>query len=352
MTERTGMTERDGTEQRIRIGLVGAGGIARARHVPGFRELPGVEIVGVVSRTPESTARAAAELGIPRTYAGWQELVADSAVDAVVVATWPYLHAPIAIAALAAGKHVLVEGRMAMDAAEAGAMLAAAEARPDLVAMVVPAPFGFADATIRRLITTGAIGELRTVRVSWAGGIAPTGRDQWRRERRHSGNNVMTLGIVYESVARWLGHATDVVAILRNVAPLQAGPDGTLIPADVPDVAAVVASFPGGVVATFSLAGYGRPDPVNGATLVGIGGVLRVDMAGSRLELAPAGAAGFEEVVIPDDERWTWRVEADFVGAIRDARPVRLNDFATGLRYMRFTDAVHEADATGRRVAL
>ena len=346
------MTERSSPMKRVRVGLVGAGGIARTRHVPGFRELPDVEIVGVVSRTPESTMQAATELAIPRTYAGWEELVADPDVDAVVVATWPYLHAPIAIAALQAGKHVLVEARMAMNAAEAGAMLVAAEARPDLVAMVVPAPFGFADATIRRLLAAGAIGELRTVRVSWSGGIAPTGRDQWRRERRHSGNNVMALGIVYESVARWIGHATDVAATLHNFAPLQAGLDGAAIPADVPDVAAVVAKFPGGVVATFSLGGYGRPDPVNGATLVGTGGVLRVDMAGSRVEIAPAGAAGFDEVLIPDGERWTWRVEADFVASIRDAEPVRLNDFTTGLRYMQFTDAVHEADATGRRVAL
>jgi len=336
--------------ERIAIGLVGAGAIARARHVPGFRALPGVEIVGVVNRTPDSTARAGAELAIPRAYAGWEALVGDPDVNAVVVATWPYLHAPIAIAALGAGKHVLVEARMAMDGAEARAMLAAAAARPDRVAMVVPAPFGFADATIRRLLAAGALGELRAVRVSWSGGIAPTGRDQWRRERRHSGNNVMALGILYESVARWLGHATEVSASLRTFAATQAGPDGRPIAADVPDVAAVIAGFPGGVVATFAVAGYGRPDPVNGATLVGTAGVLRVDMAGARLELASAGATAFEEVPIPDEERWTWRVEADFIGAIRDGEPVRLTDFATGVRYMEFTDAVHEADRTGRRV--
>jgi predicted dehydrogenase len=337
---------------RIGVGLVGAGGIARARHVPGFRALPGVELVCVVNRTPESTARAAAELGIPRTHPDWASLVADPEVDAVVVATWPYLHAPVALAALVAGKHVLVEGRMAMDAGEARAMLAAAEARPDRVAMVVPAPFGFADATIRRLLAAGAIGELRSARVSWSGGIASTGRDQWRRERRHSGNNVMTLGILYESVARWLGHATQVSATLRTFASTQAGPDGTPIPADVPDVAIVVAAFPGGVPVTFEVAGYGRPDPVNGATLVGTGGTLRVDFAGSRLEMAPSGAPGFEEVAIPDDERWTWRVEAEFIGAIRGTEAVRLTDFTTGVRYMAFTDAVHLADRTGSRVDL
>jgi predicted dehydrogenase len=338
--------------ERIGIGLVGAGGIARTRHVPGFRALPGVELVGVVNRTPASTAHAAAELGIARTFADWEALVADPAVDAVVVATWPYLHAPVTLAALAAGKHVLVEGRMAMDAAEARAMLAAAEARPDRVAMVVPAPFGFADATIRRLLSAGALGELRAGRISWSGGIAPTGRDQWRRERRHSGNNIMSLGIVYEMAARWLGHATEVSATLRTFATTQAGPDGSPLPADVPDVAAVVAEFPGGVPVVFEIAGYGRPDPVNGATLVGSTGVLRVDMIGSRLEMATAGAVGYEEVAIPQDERWTWSVEADFVASIRDGAPVRLNDFATGLRYMAFTDAVHEAHRTGRRIAI
>jgi predicted dehydrogenase len=338
--------------ERIRVGLVGAGGIARARHVPGFRALPGVELVGVVNRTPESSARAAAELGIPRTYGDWRALVADPAVDAVVVATWPYLHAPVAIAALEAGKHVLVEGRMAMDAAEARAMLAAARAHPGQVAMVVPAPFGFADATIRRVLAAGAIGELRVARVAWAGPVAPTGRDQWRRERRYSGNNVMTLGILYEMIARWLGHASEVSATLRTFATTQAGPDGAPIPADVPDVAIVVATFPGGIPVTLEIAAYGRPDPVNGATLTGTGGVLRVDFAGARLELAEAGAAGFSEVEIPDEERWSWRVEAEFVGAIRGTEPVRLVDFATGVRYMAFTDAVHEADRTGCRIAV
>ncbi len=338
--------------ERIGVGIVGAGGIARARHVPGFRALAGVELVGLANRTPASSAATAAELAIPRTYSDWRALVADPDVDAVVIATWPYLHAPVTIAALAAGKHVLVEGRMAMDEAEARAMLAAAEAHPDRVAMVVPAPFGFADATIRRLLAAGAIGDLRTARISWSGGIAPTGRDQWRRERRFSGNNVMTLGILYETVARWLGHAGDVAATLRTFAPTQAGPDGTAIPADVPDVAVVVAGFPGGVLATFEIAAYGRPDPLNGVTLTGTAGVLRVDLAGSRLEIAPAGAPGFGPVEIPDDERWTWRVEAEFVGAIRGEERVRLTDFASGVRYMAFTDAVHEANRTGSRIAL
>src|SRR6516165_9128405 len=105
--------------QLLRVGLIGAGGNTRARHIPGLRAIPGVEIVAVCNRRPESTAAAAREFGIPRTFDRWQDLVADPGIDAVVIGTWPYLHCPVTLAALAAGKHVLTEARLAMNAAEA-----------------------------------------------------------------------------------------------------------------------------------------------------------------------------------------------------------------------------------------
>src|SRR5262245_51676591 len=149
----------------LRIGLIGAGANTRLRHVPGLRALPDVEIVAVVNRRPESTAAAAREFAISRTFERWQELVADPDIDAVVIGTWPYLHCPITLAALEAGKHVLTEARMAMNAAEAHRMLAAARRHPKLVAQVVPSPFGFkGHAVMRELIDGGVLGELREVR--------------------------------------------------------------------------------------------------------------------------------------------------------------------------------------------
>src|SRR5690349_13808533 len=97
----------------IRIGFVGLGANARLMHVPGFRACEDVEIVAVCNRRRESTEAAAREFGIPRTFDHWEDLVADPGVDAVVVGTWPYLHCPVTLAALAAGKHVMTEARMA-----------------------------------------------------------------------------------------------------------------------------------------------------------------------------------------------------------------------------------------------
>src|SRR5438874_2562 len=86
------------TRQRLRIGLIGAGGNTRLRHIPGLRELPDVEIVAVCNRRPASTAAVAKEYGIPRTFEHWQDLVALPDLDAVVIGTWPYLHCPITLA--------------------------------------------------------------------------------------------------------------------------------------------------------------------------------------------------------------------------------------------------------------
>jgi hypothetical protein len=93
----------------LRVGLIGAGGNTRLRHIPGLRAIPGVDIVAVCNRRPSSTEAVASAYDIPRTFATWEDLIADPHIDAVVIGTWPYLHCPITLAALEAGQPVLTE---------------------------------------------------------------------------------------------------------------------------------------------------------------------------------------------------------------------------------------------------
>lgn len=330
----------------VRVGLVGAGGIARDRHVPGLRALEGVEITHLATRTPASAERAAAELGVERATADWRSVVDDPEVDAILVATWPDTHAEVTLAALAAGKHVLTEARMARDADEARRMLEASEAHADLVAMVVPSSFSlWADATIERLLGEGAIGELRTIRLAWSGGVY--GVDPWRRQRERSGNNTMALGIVYEALMRWCGPARAVAAMAMTAEPEVELPDGERVAADVPDHLLVAIELEGPVLASLEMSATPRPEPPS-ATFFGTQGALRADFGDARLEQAGI-EGGWREVPVPDDERRDWRAEADFIAAIRDGAPVELTDFRTGVRYMAFTDAVVAAIADGRR---
>ncbi len=152
-------------------------------------------------------AKAADDFGIGRIASSWQEVIADDSIDAICIGTWPYLHAPITIAALEVGKHVLTEARMAMNAKEAEEMLNASLSRPDLVAQIVPSPFTLKwDLTIRKILESGELGSLREISVIKT--LPMNANEQepmnWRQNIEYSGNNTMMLGIYYEVVQRWI----------------------------------------------------------------------------------------------------------------------------------------------------
>jgi predicted dehydrogenase len=333
----------------LRVGIVGAGAVACDRHLPGLRGIDGVDVRAVANRTARSSQRAAQELDVPVAYGSWEELVADPELDAVVVGTWPDSHATITTAALAAGKHVLTEGRMAMDHTEARVMLAASLQRPDRVAMVVPAAVTFwADRTVQRLLDEGSVGRLLAVKVQWGGTSPRRQHPAWRRDRRRSGNNVMELGILVESVARWVGHPVWVQAVERIIDTRAVeAPDGFV--ADVPDYLAVQGELPGSVALSMEMSPHLLHAGPRSVTMFGTAGTLHVDLEARRLSLATDGDNGTAQTVPTAAESQDWRVEAEFVGAIRGEEPIRLNDLATAERYMAVTDTVRDAARTGRR---
>jgi len=111
----------------IRIGLIGAGGIAAYVHFPGFKTAPGARVVAVADPDHGLLAKRKAEWGGIRTHTDPMELLRAQDIDAVVVATPNFMHAPLAIEAARQGKHVLCEKPLAMSLAEARTMLAAAQ---------------------------------------------------------------------------------------------------------------------------------------------------------------------------------------------------------------------------------
>lgn len=103
---------------RIQIGIIGAGGIGN-EHMKGFQATPGAVVTAVTDVYQPLALERAKQYGIPNVHATYQELLQDPRVDAVVIAVPNDVHAPIAIEALQAGKHVLLEKPMAMNAASA-----------------------------------------------------------------------------------------------------------------------------------------------------------------------------------------------------------------------------------------
>jgi predicted dehydrogenase len=347
----------------IRIGLIGAGGNTRARHIPGLRAQPGVEIVAVCNRRPESTREVAREFGIPRAFDAWQDLVADAGIDALVIGTWPYLHAPITLAALAAGKHVLTEARMCLNATEAREMLTAAQAKPGLVAQIVPSPFGLeGDAFVGELIDGGFLGTIREASVvhRTAALADPTAPLHWRQDSALSGFNMLTLGIFHETLSRWLPQPTRVLALVQAFIPSRIDPSsGALRPVGTPDSVQVLTELPEGGRVVYQFSGVTPFGQEASITLYGDEGVLRYDLLAGRLFGAsrvkggkPGPVGELPEIDIPAEKRGGWRCEAEFVEAIRDGAPVRFTTFAAGVDYMEFTEAVARSAQFGSAVEL
>jgi predicted dehydrogenase len=343
----------------LRIGLIGAGANTRLRHIPGLRALPDVSLVAVCNRRPESTEALAREFAVLRRYAHWQEVIADPEVDAVVIGTWPNLHCAVTLAALDAGKHVLTEARLSMSAAEARSMHEAAQQHPRLVAQVVPSPYGLNGHDVMRgLIDDGFLGELREVQVaSLNAALAdPATPLSWRQDMNLSGFNMLTLGIVQETLLRWVPPPVRVQAQVHAHIPSRIDPEsGVRRSVGTPDSVQVLAVLADGARASYHISGAVRYGQAMRIHLYGTEGTLIYDLLADRIQgvnKRTGQGSEFEDIPIPPDKTRGWRVEADFVDAIRLGTPVTLTDFKSGVAYMEFTEAVARSAGEGAAVEL
>jgi predicted dehydrogenase len=294
----------------------------------------------------------AKEFGISEVYKNWQELVADKDIDAVVIGTWPYMHCPITVAALEAGKHVMCEARMACNAKDAHCMFEAARSRPQLVTQVVPSPFTLrVDKTVQRLLAEGFVGKVLVIEVRAGGAFLDTNASlHWRQNFDYSGLNTMSLGIWYEAIMRWVGEATRVTAMGQTFVKTRKDTDGILKAVRIPEHIDVIAEMACGtqlhiqISAATGLAGESE------AFIFGDGGTLR--FADNKLYGAKRGEKELKEIKIPAKDEGSWQVEREFIDAIRGKGIIRLTTFVDGVKYMEFTEAVAQSIAQGKAVAL
>lgn len=340
----------------IKVGIVGAGKNTRDKHIPGLQAIEGVEIVSVCNRSRESSQRVADTFGIPTIYEDWQELVAADDTHAIVIGTWPYMHREMTCAALDAGKHVMCEARMAMNAAEAHAMFAKSREHPDLIAQIVPSPLTFrVDRTIKQLLDAGYVGDLNVLKVVGAvpGFANPDGPLHWRHQKELSGFNILNMGIWYEASMRWVGPAARVYARTRIcVTRRRDAGSGSMVAVDVPDHVEILTDLENGGLATYEFSTVTGLAPGPGAWIFGTTGTLHYDHMRAKLFGGKAGETALQEIAIAPENAGGWRVEDEFVSAIRGQEKIRFTDFATGVRYMEFTEAVHRSATSGEAVSL
>jgi len=178
---------------KLRWGLIGCGDISRKRVAPALRDIPECELVAVNRARVHLAAAFANEFGAKRWYGDWRELIADDEIDAVYIATPVYLHVEQTIAAAEAGKHVLCEKPMAMNAAECDRMIAACEASGVKLGVAYYRRFYPLIRRIRQVIASGEIGKPVIAQINAFERFNPQpGEDRyWLLEKSKSGGGPM-----------------------------------------------------------------------------------------------------------------------------------------------------------------
>jgi predicted dehydrogenase len=354
----------------LRVAVIGAGGIARLRHIPSFiegKQRGWTDVVAVCDPIEESARAVQAEFGIPDVALDYRQVVSRPDIDIVSVATPNAYHEEISIAALRAGKHVLCEKPIATSLAGARRMaeVAAASGRRTSVNFRyrwVPAALFLKD-----LVAGGELGEIYHIFMNYLnGGLADPNRPiRWRQTKAESGSgNLGDLGSHMIDMAHWLvGPMSRVCANLTTFTPERPLVGGGRARVDVDDAASMLVDFASGARGTITASGcaiargnYQRVE-LHGTKGSAIYEIESRDASGDRL-LVCLGAAqarhrGYATIPVPAEHA---RVTAsqpffDLVQAIREDREAPVT-FVDGLRAQEVIEAAEISDRESRWVSL
>lgn len=181
----------------VRLGIIGCGNISINAFIPAAVALDDVELVALADPTPERLSAAAEVGGVTADswHLDWRAVLARSDVEAVVVATPQKVRPEISIAAAAAGKHILAEKPLALAPAEAWAMVEAARRHNVVLATVHNYTLVSVYQTLKKVVTSGEIGELETATLNFLSVEDRPGnaayRPRWRHDVREAGGGVL-----------------------------------------------------------------------------------------------------------------------------------------------------------------
>ena len=337
---------------KLRIGIVGAGNIVRARHLPALKKHPEVEIVAVSNSTYESSEKFCQEYCPSATpMRNWAELLALPDIDIIWIGTPPVMHSAVTVSALEAGKHVFCQARMSMDLAEAEEMLAASKRYPELVTMLCPPPMGMrADLLVKKLLAEDYIGRPHHVRLQsfTSNYLDPAAPPHWRQKIEISGLQVLTLGIYIEVLQRWLGNINGVFARGKVIQLIRQGYEVI-----IPDLLTVLCAFDNGAEGVLEFSGIDALAPSDRVEIYGSSGTLTYDFGSDVVQAGKLGDRGLHVVDLPSELETEWRVEEDFLAAVKSKGRVRPHPtFEDGLGYMRVVQAVTDSRARNEWVAV
>jgi len=318
----------------VSFGILGCARIARLSVIPALQKSPTARLRGIASRNPATARNWADEFQIHTAHSSYEALVADPSIDAVYIPLPNELHRPWALAAAAAGKHVLCEKPLARDAAEAAEIVEGCR-RHNVVLMEA---FMWRHhprvAHAQAMLAGGQLGALRQVKMDFSFDIE---RTDWRLEARRGGGTLFDLGCYGINAAR-LFTAVEPQEIFARAHFYETGVDMTI---------GMLLRFPGDVVALLD-ASFESPDR-NRIEIVGTRGSLEFPggvLPPPESELIYRHAGGVETIRFVVADQYVGQIEC-FCASIAAGR--LLPPAEDGLANMWVLNAVLDAVAQQRR---
>ncbi len=319
----------------VRWGIIGAGDIVRRRVAPAINDLPNCDLTAIARANADKAEEFALEFGAKRWYADWSEMLGDEEIDAVYIATPTYLHAPQTIAAAEAGKHVLCEKPMAMNAAECDAMIAACRANGVKLGIAYYRRFYPVLARVRELLASGEIGRPVVAQINsfeYIDIAADDPRHWFLEKSKNGGGPMMDFGCHrLEVLTNLFGRVSRMTSLTGNVA---------FKDREVEDTAVATLEFENGPAATVTVT-HGAFEPqdtldvfcTTGSIHIPVlnrGEIQIVSKNGDRLESHPNSANSDEPLI------------ADFAAAVLNDREPTVGGH-TGREIARLMDEIYKA---------
>jgi 1,5-anhydro-D-fructose reductase (1,5-anhydro-D-mannitol-forming) len=326
-------------------GVIGAGTIGREWMVPAINAQPNSMVAALASSDPERGRRYADELGIPKAHSSVGDLLADPAIDAVYISTTNEWHEPQALAAIAAGKHVLCEKPLALSLDAARRMVAAAAEAGVVMGTNHHLRNAATHRKMRELIQSGSIGRPLAARVFHAVYLPPH-LQGWRIDRPEAGGGVTLDITVHDADTLRFVLADEVTEVTAMSASQGMGRAG------LEDAVMGVMRFGNGAIAQFHDA-FTAPHAYTGFEVHGTDGSVygRDVMTQQPVGAVTVRRGGTEEEVPVAHENLYERSVRCFNTAVRgEGEPAASG--ADGVRSLAVALAVRESAQTGRAVRI
>lgn len=308
--------------QPMKFALAGYGAFGRF-HARSIAKTPGATLVAIATPGDASVAAATADYPGAKIHRDWPALIADPSIDAVAIATPNHLHADIAVAALDAGKHVLVEKPMATTALDCDRVVAAAAKSKAVLTVGHECRVSPQWGRIKSLIDEGTIGQPRHVHVSLFRHPYRQGAEGWRYDRARVGSWILEEPVHFFDLALWYLRGSGRPVSVRAVSAGDAGME---------PVISVLMKFPDGATAAINqiLSGFGHLQTVE---VTGASGAIRATWSADTarsitpaadLKLKRAGSETVETIAI-ERAGEVFELEEQAVAAVagfRSGRPV------------------------------